>query len=431
MNEFGLAEKRGFWKFLGLVFITVLADYATMQADAIIGGKFFGPDAISSVDLLIPVNELFYALALMFGNGANTIASIDMGKGDFHSVRRYFTAGLLLIAFTLGICLVLAFTFRESIAMSLAGDGALYEYTCSYMSAMVFFSAINGLCLIFKLFTAMTGHVMLVMQSSLVQVASNILLDIILVKVCGMGIVGLAIASVISVTICLLVLLPCCLKKDSPFKPVRMIAGELSATVRTILSFGIGYLSVEAAYIVCLFTMNHMALIYLGNEGLYCWSVVIILFSFGYYSTAAGQETCISLGGRYLGASNITATRRIYRLSLLFVTIWILLTVVPVLVSPDTVLPLLGADTGETSARLKPVIYCAIPLVFGSNLLTLSFVRLIQTGKLVKYVLLTTAVYLVIPFLFFVAHWLFPSNEWYGIALLAVIYPLLAWAGSR
>jgi len=422
-------KKSEYYIFLGSLFVTVLAGYATMIVDAAVGGRYLGEDAVSAVNLLIPVNEMFYAVGLLLGTGANTVAALALGRGDTLAVRKYFTVGLVSLCIAMALGLILVLCFGEPIAWILSEGGQLYDYTLSYLSSIVVFSAFNGVFLIFKLFTAMTGRPRLVMFCALCQLTVNVICDILFVKTFGLGIKGLAYSSIFAVLVGLGIIVFYCVRRDCPFRIVWMDGRDFLSVLKSNVRYGLGYISIEAVYILFSFLMNALVLRFTGESGLFCWSVAVLICLVGCYAVGAAQETCISLGGKYLGLSDKSSASSIYKRSFVFVTLWMVAVLASVFAFPDSVLPFLGVR--DSDASLMKVLLCVIPYIFGTNFCNLAFIAHLQNGHIIRYIVLSTVLYLSVPILFVVAHCVVPGNEWYGITCVAFIQMALLLFGSK
>jgi len=159
-------------RYLWAMFVTVLASQATMVVDAAVGGNLLGADAVSAVDLVMPVYEFFYGLVMMLGMGGCTVASMCLGRGDVVAVRRHFTAAMV-----------------------------------SSLLVMVLLFVLAGLLVNFMVFTSMAGRPMLMMSCAIVQFFLNVSCNLLLIKVAGLGIEALAYSSSFSCVVALLMLI--------------------------------------------------------------------------------------------------------------------------------------------------------------------------------------------------------------------------------
>jgi len=397
-EELEMSEiKKELARYLWAMFVTVLSSQATMVVDAAVGGNLLGADAVSAVDLVMPVNELFYALVMMLGMGACTVSSMCLGRGDVGAVRRHFTAAIvssLLVMLLMGAGI---WVLRDRIVEFLCGDSYLREFTGDYLVALVPFFIINGLSIIFMIFTSMAGRPMLMMCCAIVQFALNVSLNFLLIKLLGMGIEALAYSSAISCAVSVLLLLPYCLRKDCPFRMLRCAFRELVPALGENIRYGVGFFVVDMAYVLMAYAMNSLILNFSGERGLYLWSVVLMIYLAACFASSSAQETSLMLGGRLFGCGRKVEARMVYNRSVLFVLGWMALILVAVFAFPRFALPLFGAAQVDLYPELLRVIACAAPFVVGVILGNLFLVRLVQRGKIVKYIVFSCLMYLAVP----------------------------------
>jgi len=413
MNDMSIGMEHA--RFLGSMFVTVLASQATMLVDASVGGNLLGVEAVSAVDLVMPVYELFYALVLMLGMGGCTVASLCLGRGDVEAVRRHFTAAVLTSLVLMGLMGAGILVFRIGVVRMLCGgismagtsgsgnESVLLGMTQDYLVAMVPYFVISGVSGIFMLFTAMAGRPGLVMWSAIAQFATNVTCNLLLINVSGMGIEALAYSSALGATVVLVMLLPNYFEEGCSFRMERCPGREILRALGGNVRFGGGFIAVEMAYAVMVYSMNALVLKFGGEHGLFLWSVVMMIYLTCDYASVAAQETLLSLGGRLLGAGDRAGFRKVYYRSLLFVLGWIGLILTGVFVLPDVVLPMFGAvETEEYSAVMKAVAL-AVPFIVGVTSGNLFLVRLVQRGKVVRYAVLSWTLYMAVPTVYWIA----------------------------
>jgi len=403
-------------RYQGSMFVTVLASQATMVVDAAVGGNLLGADAVSAVDLVMPVYDIFFALVSMLGMGGCTVASMCFGRGDVVAVRRHFSAAvssLLVVMVLLGVGILV---FRDGVvrmlcgginleeASGVGGSSVLVSMTRDYLVAIVPFFVMAGMSQVFMIFTSMAGRPMLMMWCAIVQFCVNVSCNLLLIKVAGLGIEALAYSSAFSCVVTLLILLPYYLSDDCPFRMIICDFREGVSAVGGNIRYGVGFLVVNMAYSVMVFSMNSLVLRYSGEHGLFFWSLVLMIYLTGDYASSSAQETSLMLGGRLLGAGRKADARMVYNRSLLFALGWILLILAAIFAFPRLVLPLFGAAEVGVYPDLLRVIACAAPFVVGVILGNLLLIRLVQRGKVVLYILLSCLMYLCVPLGYYIFH---------------------------
>ncbi len=408
-------------RYLGSIFVCVIASQATMVVDAAVGGNLLGADAVSVVELVMPVYELFYALTMLFGMGACTLASLALGRGDAAAVRRHFTgaavsslAAMLLLGAAISV-------FSCPLTEFLCGNSGLRGLTQRYLFAMVPYFIVAGELVIGIMFTAMSGRPVLVMCSALGQFAVNLSCNLLLIKGFGLGIEALAYSSLLSATAGVVILLSAYCHKDCPFRIMKCSLARLLGTIGGNIRYGSGFIAVTLAYMIMAYAMNRLVLAFQGENALFFWSVVMMIYLTGDYAFLAAGETSLMLGGRCLGAGDEAGAKMVYDRSLCFALAWIGAILVAVFVFPRLILPWFGAADAAGYHELIPVVMLAIPFIVGTSTTSLCLVRLVPKGKIGLYSMLSVVLFLAVPGLFGLFYLLRPGGEKYAfLALLPV-----------
>ena len=105
--------------------------YSTI--DGIFIARFVDTDALSAINIVMPMIGLSLALGMMFGTGGNALVAKKIGMGRLEEAREDFS---LLIAVAFGFCIVLAalcFVFLDPLCRFLGSDEALLHYCREYM----------------------------------------------------------------------------------------------------------------------------------------------------------------------------------------------------------------------------------------------------------------------------------------------------------
>ena len=168
-------------------------------ADTIIVGNFEGQQALSSVGACASLTILFTALALGFSIGAGVLISQYFGAGRTQELRRYAaTAIVLMLAMGL-VMSVIGLLSAELLLRSFLGtpETLLPQavlYFRIYAAGLVFQFGYNIAAALLRALGDSRATLYFLLVSSVL----NVVLDLLFVAVCGMGVAGAAIATVIS-----------------------------------------------------------------------------------------------------------------------------------------------------------------------------------------------------------------------------------------
>ena len=163
--------------------------------DGIFVARFVDTDALSAINISIPMAYLASALGMMFGTGGNALVAKKLGEGKQREAREDFSL-LMAVAFIFSVVLsVLFYIFLDPVCRFLGSDEALLHYCREYMipGLIAIPFAVFGMMFQLSFITvgkAGLGAFLLVLGGIL-----NIALDWLFMGVFGGGLTGAAIAT--------------------------------------------------------------------------------------------------------------------------------------------------------------------------------------------------------------------------------------------
>ena len=175
-----------------------LLQQAYSMADAVIAGRFLGSDALASVSNCFYVIFLMTIMFLGLGNGASIIISQLYGSGERERVKSAVdTCVVLLVAGGL-LCTALGVVFAVPVLRLIATPESLIEQSSIYLR-IIFAGSVPslGYTIIAALLNAV-GNSRTPLALLGAAAVLNVALDLLFVPVFGMGIGGLALATVIA-----------------------------------------------------------------------------------------------------------------------------------------------------------------------------------------------------------------------------------------
>lgn len=196
-----MTEGKPFWliiQFAIPMFIGTLFQQLYNMVDSVVVGKFVGPEALAAVGACGPSYNLIIALITGLTTGASVIISQTFGSKNQQKVRKSYVASMELI-FVTGILLTIIGIFVAKPLLIVLGTPAdLMEGCESYLRIMVF--GILATCLYNGLasFLRAIGNSMIPLVALIIASISNVILDICFVLGLRLGVLGVAIATILS-----------------------------------------------------------------------------------------------------------------------------------------------------------------------------------------------------------------------------------------
>ena len=167
--------------------------YSTV--DGIFVSNFVGTQALSAVNIVMPIILISVAVGAMFGTGGSALVSKKLGELKVDKAKQNMTLLILVTLIASSILSVIGFIFREPILYALGADANVYSFCDEYAGTIFFILpfAITGI--LFQMFFIAEGKPKLSMLSSFIGGFTNIILDYVLIVNFNLGLRGAAIAT--------------------------------------------------------------------------------------------------------------------------------------------------------------------------------------------------------------------------------------------
>lgn len=248
------------WKLILLFTLPLMAGNLLQQlyntVDGIIVGNFVGEAALSAVGTCAPLTLLFIAIAMGMSTGASIVVSQFYGAGALEEMRRSVATALLML---MGLGVVLSVLAFVGTGWLLKGVLGVQDYLLA--DAVTYFR-IYALGLFFQFVYNIAAAVLRSLGNSratlyvlLLSSICNVVLDLVAVLVFHWGVMGVAVATVLSQVISAVVMVAYMFRSHSV---LRFQSGEFrfdGETAGLILKMGI-----PSTIQQCVVSFNHMAI---------------------------------------------------------------------------------------------------------------------------------------------------------------------------
>ncbi len=176
------------------IFSSVFANLYT-TVDGIFVAHWVNTDALSAINIVLPMIYLASALGMMFGSGGNALVAKKLGEGRTREAREDFSL-LMAVAFAFSVVLsAVCFLFLEPLCRFLGSDTALLPYCRAYMTPVLLTLPFAVFGMVFQLSFITVGRAGLGAALSVAGGVLNIVLDWLFMGVFHWGLTGAAIAT--------------------------------------------------------------------------------------------------------------------------------------------------------------------------------------------------------------------------------------------
>ena len=302
---------------LPTVIMMVFNSFYTMVDGGFVS-NFVGTAALSAVNIVYPLINLVFAVAIMLATGGSAVVAKQMGEKRLLNARQSFSL-ITVCGVILGVLSALiGVLFTRDIVLLLGANEAIYQYCYDYAFYISLFSPLAILQVLFQYFFVTAGKPNLGLITTIIGGVSNLVLDYVFIVPLQMGIKGAAIATGIGFSIPAvfgLIYFGSGLNRSLRFVRPAYDPKILLNACGNGSSEMVSNLSVA----VTTFLFNIMMMRYLGEDGVAAITIVLyaqFLFTAVFLGYTSGVAPLFSYN---YGAANSARLKRLFTMSIIFI----------------------------------------------------------------------------------------------------------------
>lgn len=362
--------------------LTAAASQLAHTADSMIVGHVVGQDAVSAINLVLPLVEVLNCMGFLICFGANAMCAQAIGSNDLNKAARTYTTTILTVL-TLGMAVSLGISFFSQEIVDLMSEeprlnGMAYDYIHTYAMGGWLQMMSYGLCL----FVATDGRPRVVTKAVVAGAIANIIMDFVTISVLGMGVDGAALGSLTMFTVNILILAGYLRKSGSSYRlkwPGKSLAGIFVNNVRE----GAPITLSNSLMAVTIMLINDIVLRFLGSDGLFIWSVCLQMLLLSYVFIDGVIESMFAIGGVLVGERDLKGLEILVKQALIVIAMLVAI-VIFMMYMPGLVGYLFGVKGGtEMAFELNRVlrIFALMLIPFAVTQILLSTYQIIGHDK--------------------------------------------------
>lgn len=414
--------------FLMATMLTMAVQQVNVTVDGIIVSRLVCTDALSAINLYMPLQMVFVTIFTLLGAGATVVASRLIGEQRHEEVNRSLSTALMAVVVAGVVLGVLSYLFVDVIADIICHDDALRPLFRSYaviQAPMCILLLVGSLA---NQIATIYGRPKLVSKMVCISAATNVVLDLLLVGSLGFGISGSAIASVIA-NLLLVVMLGSYILSDRCTIRLNPVSHFSMASLGENLKQGMPIMISNSVMTALFLVVNNIIQDNLGTLGLFTMSIGVNILMIGTMLSTALSATMMSIGGLLIGQGDNKGLLILVTSCVRFILHTLIPFAIIVSLFPGIISGLFGADAHEASYADEAlrVFVWMMPTAILVHFLAPLYQRL-------GYLTLTPLVALMFPVSIVSAMYLFVSfidHRWFwhcfpvaGIAILLLTFLL-------
>ena len=418
-------------QFMWASILASVASQIAMTTDAIVVSQFIGPEAISAINLTMPVVIFFNFLMMLFGMGGSVLVAKSLGERDAETANKVFTSTLIGLVVVGVFFSALLLIFSPQVASFITNDTpVVYTLSLRYLRIMLLGTTISILFMTITNFIKTDGNPQLVMKAVLVSSVVNLILDILFIAVLKTGIEGSAWASIIGSVTALLLCSRHFRSDNNSYHwqlELKRCHEYILQGVKMGFPMGINTLLLG----ISTYAINSIILSSLGADGIFAWAVCFQLFVIQQMVLGGIATSIYSIGGLLIGEKDIVGLRLLTNKVMKYVCLSLFVFTLFVLITPGSIGWLFASSKIQSEDMLHSalriyalllipyavaVVYRILYQILGYWSLSV-VLSIVQMGSMILFVGLWA--------------WISPEWLWWGFPVsglfLLVVYFVVTW----
>lgn len=367
---------------IGILFMTV-----NILIDTIFVGRWIGSLAIAALSVVMPITFFISSLGMSIGTGGSSVLSRALGAKDKEKALSTFAHQLMMTFGLSSLFVVFGLFFSDEILYAFGANGDIKAPAKEFFFPILLAVPFQALCMMGNSVIRAEDKTKHAMISMIISATSNIVLDILFIKIFGWGIFGAALATALSFVLCFgyivwfFIFRSELLPGWKHFRWHNKIAGEI-ASLSFVTFARQGVISVLAVI------LNHTLFAHGGEHAVTVYGIISRMLMFALFPVLGITQGFLPIAGYNYGANNHERVRESISLSIKYAGGLAILIFIVILVfaKPITAVFTTDADVIKDTPGALRWVFAASPII-AVQLIGAAYFQ--AAGKAVKALMLT------------------------------------------
>jgi putative MATE family efflux protein len=283
---------------VGILFMTV-----NVLIDTVFVGRWIGSLAIAALSVVMPLTLLISSLGMGIGIGGSSVLSRALGKGNRNKALSAF-AHQLMMTFGLSSLFVIAgIFFSDEMLYAFGAQGEITAPAKEFFFPILFAVPLQALCMMGNNVIRAEDKAPFAMKAMIFSALSNILLDVVFIKIFDLGIFGAAMATALSYLICFLYVLWFFIYRSE----LRLSPGHFnwnSKLAAEILSLSTVTFARQGVIALLAVLLNHTLFEHGGEHAVTVYGIISRMLMFALFPVLGITQGFMPVAGYNYGAEN-------------------------------------------------------------------------------------------------------------------------------
>ena len=401
---------------IGILFMTV-----NILIDTIFVGRWIGSLAIAALSVVMPITFFISSLGMAIGTGGGSVLSRALGAKDREKALSTFSHQIMLTFGLSSLFVVFGIFFSDEILYAFGSAGEITKPAKEFFFPILLAVPFQALCMMGNSVIRAEDKSKHSMISMIISAISNVVLDVVFIKILGWGIFGAALATAASFFLCFAYILWFFIYKSelrlkwSHFSWHNKIAGEI-ASMSFVTFARQGVISVLAVI------LNHTLFAQGGEHAVTVYGIISRMLMFALFPVLGITQGFLPIAGYNYGANNHSRVRESVSISIKYAGALAILIFVVILIFARSITAIFTTDADvirDTPKALRWV-FAASPII-AVQLIGAAYFQ--AAGKATKALLLTLSKqgFFLIPLVLILPHYFGIFGVWVAFPIADVL----------
>ncbi len=237
-------------------------------------GKYVGANALAGLTITFPLTNILFAFGLLIGIGSSSLVSNKLGAKDYKGASNIFGTAVVFGVVTTFVMCTFSYINRKSILVLLGGTPEIIPYAENYLNIILLGFIFSIMAFILSNLIRAEGKPIFTMVSMVAACITNIIFDYIFIALCGFGVQGAALATIIGQFVSLVIVLFFYLSKQTVLTFSKEDFIFKFSIAKDISKIGFSSFIVNAGNALTLIFMNLMLVKYGGTDAIAAIGIV-------------------------------------------------------------------------------------------------------------------------------------------------------------
>lgn len=242
------------------------------MVDGLFLGNFVGPNAMASVNIATPYNQVSTSVSLIISIGGTAYIGRMLGAENIKIAQDIFKTSFITLLISGIVIMIIAVSFNEQLAVMLGADEILLEDSSTYIKITALYMPFLLMYFLVSYTNRIIGRPELFFMGSIASIVCNLILNYVLIAKLQLGVVGASLATGTAYTVGFIINITPVLNRKNI---VNIFVGEFNWKILGKVCYNGSSEGITAiAMAVTTFVFNLTFMHYYGASGVSAFTII-------------------------------------------------------------------------------------------------------------------------------------------------------------